>query len=85
MRQSTYLLQCRCQNLEAQIRQLMMEKLTTEDAAKFLPVVNYYLAGEGGSLRAVIKKALDVDVDEAIVKLDSASTDLLQVGLAGLH
>lgn len=66
-----------CQNMEQQIRQILAEQMDADQAAKFLPLLNYYLTGAGGSLTAVVKTALDVDINKAVENLDSASSDLI--------
>ena len=44
-----------------------------------MPLVDYYLAGEGGSLTAVLKTAFDVDILKLLRKVDTTRDDLIDV------
>ena len=46
---------------------------------QFMPLVDYYLAGAGGSLTAVLKTAFDVDILKLLRKVDTTRDDLIDV------
>lgn len=76
---------CRCQNAEAQIRQRLQESLEPEQAADYLPLVNYYLAGTGSNATAVMKTALELDFMEASRQLALAGSGLRPTVCLHLH
>ena len=60
----------RCQNLEAQLRLRLAENIhNPATLAKFLPLVDYYLSGAGGSLVAVVKTAFNLDIPKLLARL----------------
>ncbi len=70
----------RCQNLEAQVRLRIEENVKSQKTRdQFMPLVDYYLAGEGGSLTAVLKTAFDVDILKLLRKVDTTRDDLIDV------
>jgi hypothetical protein len=79
----TLLTPCRCQNLEAQVRLRIEENVKSQKTRdQFIPLVDYYLAGEGGSLTAVLKTAFDVDILQLLRKVDTTRDDLIDVSLS---
>ena len=52
---------------------------------QFMPLVDYYLAGEGGSLTAVLKTAFDVDILKLLRKVDTTRDDLIDVRSLQYH
>lgn len=46
---------------------------------QFMPLVDYYLAGTGGTLTAVLKTALHIDILKLLHKVDTTRDELLGV------
>jgi hypothetical protein len=70
----------RCQNLEAQVRLRITENIKSQKTRdQFMPLVDYYLSGEGGTLTTVLKTAFDIDILKLLRKVDTTRDDLLDV------
>lgn len=75
-----HVLRHRCQNLEGQIR-LRLAKYINDPTTltKYMPLVNYYLQGAGGSLVAVIKTALGIDIPKLLSHMHDTRDQILDV------
>lgn len=75
-----YLPYRRCQNLEAQLRLRLTENI--DDPAtldQFMPLLDYYLNGAGGSLVAVVNTAFDIDILKLLRDFHTTRDNLLDV------
>jgi hypothetical protein len=73
---------CRCQNLEAQLRLRITENIKSQKTRdQFMPLVNYYLAGAGGTLTSVLKTAFNIDILKLLHKVDTTRDDLIDVSV----
>lgn len=68
--------------MEAQLRLRLQENIHSQATLdKFMPLVNYYLAGTGGTLVAVLKTAFNIDVLKLLSKVDTTREQLLDVSV----